>query len=131
MTYRFARLYVDGGVLGRNPSKRGVYWSVRAERKGMPPITVRKRSAAYSTNTDAEWLAVREGLAFVLKYSLNDPVVIYSDSRLVVNQYNGRFAVNLPRHQAIKRECRELAAGLKFVAVQWRPREVMVRKLGH
>lgn len=127
----FVMFYVDGGVKGRNPSPRGVYWSIRCEEKDASPVTIRKDSQEYHTNNDAEWLALREALHYACEHHTDRPIVIYSDSRLVVNQFNGKSAAYEPRMIAFRDECQALVEQLKWVAVMWRSREKIVEKLGH
>lgn len=124
-------MYVDGGVLGKNPSPKGVYWSLRVEGWEPRPFVARRSSHDWHSNNDAEWLAVREALYYAAAAKINQPIVIYSDSRLVVNQFNGKWKAALTRHILLKSECQTIAAGLKFVVLKWTPRETMVEKLGH
>jgi ribonuclease HI len=127
---RFVECYVDGGVLGRNPSPRGVYWSLLVD--GIPTTAVvRKRAANFHTNNDAEWLAVREALLWVTANAPNLPVVIYSDSRHVVDCYNQRKRIKVERLLRLYYECRRLDQKLPFVAVKWVPRETSLKKVGH
>jgi ribonuclease HI len=128
--YRFLEYYVDGGVLGRNPSPRGVYWSMLLDDPAAP-VMVRERSAAYHSNNDAEWLALRQALMHATAHHAGARLVIYSDSRLVVRQFNGAWRVKIARHHRLRTECARLAEGFAFVGVTWRPRHVLVRKLGH
>lgn len=152
---KFAELYCDGGVLGPNDERsRGVYWSLYVEGNGTPPVTIRKqdRDGLYKTNNDAEWLAVREALRYAVQHFKARPVVIYSDSRWVINQFNGKYTLKFERHKKLYAECRELARQLDFISLQepkrpknppahwtkrrkwpqdWRPRDVMLEKLGH
>jgi len=147
-TIHFVRCWVDGGVIGHNPSPRGVYWSVRIENLngGSRPIVIRKRSRAYSTNNQAEYLALREVLSWLVSRNVRFPVIVYSDSKLIVNQFNGRFACNVPMLVGLRDECRALADRLTNVILKLagmgvnargqivqveQPRQVMVRKLGH
>jgi len=130
----FVRCWVDGGVVGHNPGPRGIYWSARVEMaQGHRPVTVRKRIPAvvYKTNNDAEWMALREALLWLVERNVRQPVVIYSDSRLIVNQFNEKWACQVERHQKLRAECKELASKLKWLGVMWRSRDIMVRKLGH
>jgi len=128
----WVRCWVDGGVIGHNPSPRGVYWSARIERgNGDRPVIVRKRTTAYRTNNHAEYLALREVLLWLNEKEIKQPVVIYSDSKLIVNQFNERWACNVDQLVKLRAECKELAARLKWVAVTWKARDTMVRKLGH
>lgn len=125
------RIWVDGGVLRQNPSPVGVYWSIRVERPGVEPVIIRKKSRKWRTNNDAEWLALREALQWVVSFGQRQPAMIYSDSQLIVNQFNGVNAVNYERLRQHRSACRDLVRRCRWVAVQWRPRSVMVEKLGH
>jgi ribonuclease HI len=130
VTYKFLKCWADGGVLGRNPSARGVYWSVVIE--GAPrAVVIRQRSAEYHTNSDSEWLAVREALTWAVKEQLGQPVVIYSDSQCVVKQLTGATNVHVERHLRLYLECRRLAAQLPWVVMKWVPREQIVARVGH
>lgn len=143
---RFVKCWVDGGVLGRNPSPRGVYWSVHVELGGSErPVTVRRRvlvaerplagfpltPCTLTTNNDAEWMALRQGLVWLVKRRVKLPVVIYSDSLGIIGQFTGKLDCHLEFNTRLREECRMLAAKLKWVELEWRPRDVMVRKLGH
>ena len=133
------KFYVDGGTFmasryrgSRNT--RGVYWSMLCEDPSTEkPVLVRKQDLQkYKTNNDAEWLAVREALQFAVNEKKGTmPIIIYSDSMLVVNQFNGKWRAKIARHHRLRTECTLLAEGLKFVVLQWVPREVNVEKLGH
>jgi ribonuclease HI len=128
-----------------------------------PPVTIRRLAGHYTTNSEAEWLALREALTYALNNFPTEPVVIYSDSKLIVNQFNGQFATRVERLLPLRDECLQLASHLPFVAVQmpkrpsledirktllaqglpatnkeckarqakWRPRDIMMEKLGH
>lgn len=122
------RYWVDGGVLGKNPSRRGVYWSMLCEGELAPR---RRLSEEYHTNNDAEWLALREALRHAAAHHTRHFVTIYSDSRLVTNQFNGVWRSKIERHASLKYECKRLAAGLRRVTLVWRPRKVLYNKLGH
>jgi len=122
--------YVDGGMLGRrNPCPAGVRWSVFC----YPPGTVvlREQSVTHHTNNEAEWLAVRAALRYARQYYPNKVIHIRSDSRLVVNQFNGRWRAKDFRMHRFLQECRELARTLSACYISWRPRHEMVRRLGH
>lgn len=129
------KFYVDGGILmaARHSRKtRGVYWSMRCEEgSAVKPVIIRKQTEKFKTNNDAEWLAVLEALQYATEKQITMPIVIYSDSLLVVNQFNGKWRAKIARHHRMRTLCHELAKGLKFVAVQWVPRTVNVDKLGH
>lgn len=129
-TYQFIEYNVDGGVLGPNDHRsRGVYWSVLGPE--MPTPVRRQDRERYRTNNDAEWLAVREALLHAKQHYPGRPIIIYSDSRLVVNQYNGKWQLKLMRHTDLHDQCKQLAGSFPFVALKWVPRAVSVEKLGH
>ncbi len=128
---RWVLMYVDGGTLGRNPNSRGVYWSLRVEQWKDRLDPIRKQSHQFHTNNDAEWLAVREALAFAVEQRISDPILIWSDSKLVVNQFNNRWRTKIARHAKLHHECKRLVTQLRFVTLRWTPRETMVTKLGH
>lgn len=132
----WVKFYVDGGTLmaARHSRKtRGVYWSMLCEDgPGAKPVLIREQDLKkYKTNNDAEWLAVLEALQYAAKHHTDMPIVIYSDSMLVVKQFNGQWRVKLARHHYLYDRAKELARALKFVIVQWVPRQVNVDKLGH
>jgi len=132
MTYRFLRCWVDGGVLGRNPSPNGVYWSAFiSDGPTAVPVILRKRSTEYHTNQDAEWLAVHEALSWAVHSKIDQPVVIHSDSKFVVYQFNGMNQVHLERHRSLFEACKDLATQLPWVALKWVPRDEIVAKVGH
>lgn len=130
------RYWCDGGVYGKNPSPVGVYWTMLCEVSGAVemrgPRLVRNSSNKYSTNNDAEWLAMRESLAHALAHwSEASLVTIHSDSLIVCNQFNGVWRTKLARHHRLRTECRAIAEQLKVVRVEWRPRKQLFARLGH
>lgn len=130
----WTKFYVDGGLImsPRNKQKIvGIYWSMRCEEPEKIPVVLRRRLRETHTNNDAEWLALREALTYAAEHFTTGQIVIYSDSQLVVSQFNGVWRAKIARHHRWRDECRALAQRIKFVAVEWRPRTVMVQKLGH
>lgn len=129
---RWVRCWADGGVHGSNPSPLGVYWSVCVEVQGQPPVMLRRGSKEYSTNNEAEWLALREAIRYVLEHHPGMPAVIHSDSKLAVNQFNGIYALREARLRGFLEECRELAAAMQNrLIVLHVPRAQIVKRLGH
>lgn len=135
----WVKFYVDGGTFmaSRHRSSRttrGVYWSMLCEDPSSQKLTmIRKQDLKkYKTNNDAEWLAVREALQFANSSGLGKhPIIIYSDSMLIVNQFNDVWRAKVERHHRLRTECKLLAEGMKFLVLQWVPREISVEKLGH
>jgi ribonuclease HI len=132
MVYRFLKCFVDGGVRGRNPSPNGVYWSAVIYDGATKLTTIRKASKAYHINIDSEWLAVLEALRWIIaNRAPNQPVVIYSDSDTVVQQFNGSYKISNAKHLELYLECKALADQLPWVSLTWTPRRIIVAELGH
>lgn len=126
--------WVDAGMLdGRNPSHKGVFWSVYRAAGGAPGnIVIRRRSTThYLTNNQGEWLALRAGLRYAVKCHKGQRIRLYSDSRLIVNQFNGRWRCVDRRLVSLRGACLLLARRFPACEVQWRPRQEMVERLGH
>lgn len=136
--------YVDGGVLGRNPSPEGVYFSVAQDWPELQQtqVLIRKQiSRDYHSNNDAEYLAVQAVLAHVLtkaellQLDNVDWVNIYSDSLLVVKQVSGAWQCKEASLFPLMVKTRELIAvcqqrGLN-IALQHVDRKENVKRLGH
>ncbi len=77
------------------------------------------------TNNEAEYDAVYEALVFIAN-TVNrpkHPIVIRSDSQLVVNQLNGKYKINDPTLQRKATSIHELASQLPVQAsIEWMPR---------
>lgn len=124
--------WVDGGCLGKNPSPQGVYWSVRCKNGAINRVVERSKSGDFHTNNDAEWLALRAALTYATQhFSPTSAITVYSDSRLVVHQYNGLWRTTHARHLRFRVQCHLLAQPFRSVTVEWKPRKVMVARLGH
>lgn len=132
--HHWVKFYVDGGLVMSPRGGRsviGTYWSMRCEEFDYQPVIKRYRNMVRGTNNDAEWFALRSALTYAVEHHPRWPIVIYSDSQLVVKQFTGVFRTKVERHHRYRSECLALAAQLRFVILVWRPREVMVQKLGH
>ena len=128
------KFWVDGGMLGgHNPSPEGVFWSVYRLRPGSYGGVVihREESTEYHTNNEAEWLALRAALRFATIHHKGHRLRIYSDSKLIVKQFSGKWNSNLLRLRRLRFDCQELAAPFPECIVKWRPRSEMVKRLGH
>lgn len=126
--------YVDGGVLGKNPSPIGVYWSVYLDHPPEKPrgiVVNRRESREHTTNNEAEWMAVREALLYAGRHFPGRNLVIYSDSKLIVLQFCGQYRNKVERLHRMMSEVRALATYFPKVHVLWKSRWEMVRRLGH
>jgi ribonuclease HI len=98
------RLFTDGAARG-NPGPAGLGVVIEDDR-GMR-LRGLCRYIGTATNNIAEYLAVIEGLEAVQDWS-PDRLQVYLDSKLVVEQLNGRFRVRQPRLQPLHRRAAEL-----------------------
>lgn len=81
--------HCDGGSRGNpGPSSCGVYFDGTNQGIGM-------YAGDYRTNNEAEALALLMGLDYATEHGHTD-VVVFSDSKLIVNQTNGVWAVKAP-----------------------------------
>lgn len=131
------KLYVDGGVIGKNPSVEGVYWSVGQEMPGGTTVLLKERveSREHSTNNEAEYLALLDALQCAMNAEPGTRVIIHSDSQLIVNQFNGKFTVGQPHLKVLCRAAQDAAEFLRQAGVEvevvWVPRKENVKRLGH
>ncbi len=128
------RFWTDGGMLGgKNPSTEGVYWSTfRALPSGVSGLViVREKSREHFTNNEAEWLALRATLRFARQFHPQEHIQIYSDSQLIVNQFNGRWRCQNPRLIRFAHQCWDIAPHFPQCVVSWQPRKEMLKRLGH
>jgi ribonuclease HI len=72
------------------------------------------------TNNESEWQALYSALSNMQSY---DWYVVYSDSQLIVRQFNGEYKTTNPRMRKWRQQCRRFInlRGLN-VSVEWIPR---------
>lgn len=75
-----------------------------------------------ATNNEAEYHALIEGLKAVADWK-PDRLEVFLDSKLVVEQVNGRYRVKEPRLQPLHREAKELLEGFGEVSIRHVERE--------
>ena len=97
------RLYTDGAARG-NPGPAGL--GVVIEDDGGQRLAGRYRYAGITTNNQAEYLALIDGLTAMREWRPSR-LEVYMDSELVVRQLQGRYKVKnaelLPLHQRARR----------------------------
>lgn len=74
------------------------------------------------TNNVAEYFAIIKGLESALSMGHPDAILIKGDSRLVIEQLSGRYAVRSPRLNELHRRAKELLGMFKSVSLEWVPR---------
>jgi ribonuclease HI len=75
-----------------------------------------------ATNNEAEYLALIEGLKAVAEWK-PDRLEVFLDSKLVVEQVNGRWKIKEARLQALHKQAKELLDGFAEVEVKHVARE--------
>lgn len=114
----------DGGCFGNGRADAKAYcaWIVCKGKVELGRSGGVIRVAGRPTNNVAEW----EGLLQALRWAgandlLRCKVVIYGDSRLVVEQVSGRWRAKCPRMAGYAACCRKLLSGADWKA-KWVPR---------
>ncbi len=74
------------------------------------------------TNNYSEYFALIRALQSIIS-NLDEPVVVKSDSRLIVNQMSGEWKVKKGAYLPKYREAKELARRFKSLKFVWIPRE--------
>jgi len=125
------KAYVDGGC--NNRTKKGAYGSfavfgkdelIRSETFNLPA----------TTSNQAEYMSMIELLKYLTynRRMKNKKVVVYSDSRLVVNQIANGWRTREPTLKKLNRRAKGLYKGLKQnVELVWVGRENIEAVLGH
>ena len=128
-------LYIDGQSVGneqRNTLRQARIAIVYEPSSDLQSRRVREMSVGDKTNNEAEYLALLEALQIISDRwaagggripDQKGPIVIRSDSELVVNQINGSYKVKEAHLKPLWEEARGLMASLGHVKLEWVPRE--------
>jgi ribonuclease HI len=124
----------DGGARGNPGEGYGSYeLRTRAERQ-----IERLTFGNHVTNNEAEYRTLIAALHAVLAHlaaANADPKVatlaVRGDSQLVIFQVTGKWKVRTPHIRSLHTEATALLARFKHADVQWQPRAMSVRTLGH
>lgn len=76
-----------------------------------------------ATNNMAEYNAALDALRAVFRTGWRGPVVLRTDSQLVVKQYNGQYGCYKPEMQELLAQLRRACAHFETVTLEWIPRE--------
>lgn len=101
-------LYIDGGT------KRCEICLV--DRNKNDKVIVKKRSGAL-TNNELEYLALLYALEYINNNYKGKPVLINSDSQLIVNQVNGKWRVTTERLKPLYEKCERKLTGM--IKLSW------------
>lgn len=112
---KLKRFHIDGAGARPDETGSGFGW-IRLDREEQ-----RVRWIDGLTNNQAEY----RGLLSVLRYlSTGSSARIYTDSQLLTEQFNGRWAVNDPDLRALLQKARDLIEDKDLdIQVRWIPRE--------
>jgi ribonuclease HI len=94
----------DGGVRGGNPGHAGFAAVIRLA--GQQYVIARPLRGR-KTNNDAEYMGLIVGLKYAISLGV-DEIDITSDSKLVVEQVNGRWEVKTEAMRPYRKEARKL-----------------------
>jgi len=117
------RAYFDGACLPQNPGGMATCGVVITTPDGSEVlrdgIIVAEKGG---TNNTAEWSGLILALEKLLRLGASHAEVV-GDSQLVVNQFNGKWAVRAPHLHEYYERARRLARRFKSLEVKWIPRE--------
>jgi len=112
-----ATAFIDGGSRGNpGPSAIGsvIKWSDKMD-------SLRGEYIGLKTNNEAEYAALIWTLRY-LNYVGVKKVTIFSDSQLIVNQFNGKWAAS-DRMGALLSIAKEVSESFDCILLTWIPRE--------
>ncbi len=115
-------LLVDGTPRAERPGIAGVGVVVCTPRGQV--LAWHTAEAPAQTSMEAEYQAVIAGLAFFLRHYAGAQVRCLSDSRVVIEQLNGRYAVRAARLKPLHAQAAALARQLGQVAFLAIPRDL-------
>jgi ribonuclease HI len=128
-------LIFDGGSLG-NPG-RG-YGSFRLTVDGQHVPVQELEFGDSVTNNQAEYRTMIEGLKYAIallhengRHPANAEIDVLTDSKLVVEQVNGRWKVKHEGLKPLQREAKALLDQFMRGGLTWHPRKESVKVLGH
>ena len=113
------RLYTDGAARG-NPGPAGLGVVIEDD-TGMR-LAGQHRYLKKATNNEAEYEALIDGLKAVSKWK-PDRLEIFLDSKLVVEQVNGRWRIKEARLQSLQTKAKELLAAFPEFEIKHVERE--------
>ena len=127
--------YIDGQSVGneqRDSLRKARIAIVYEPSSSLQAPSVRERNVGDKTNNEAEYLALLEALQIASdKWAAGDgripdekgPILIRSDSQLIVNQMKGSYKVKEPHLKPLWERACGLIATLGLVKLEWVPRE--------
>ena len=111
--------FCDGGARG-NPGPAGIGVTIRGSSKKV--VAEISEAIGHATNNVAEYTAVKRALERSRELGATE-VEIVTDSKLLVEQLNGRYRVKNPTLQRLHAEVRGVARPFDSVSYRHVPRE--------
>ncbi len=127
--------YVDGQSLGNQQKgqPRQAKIAVVYREKPGADFRIRCQGIGDKTNNEAEYHALLKALSIIRSKWAEagegvlprgvEPIKIYSDSELIVNQVKGEYKVKKPNLRDLQEKARDMMEKLGSVTVGWVPRE--------
>jgi len=121
-------IHTDGAIRGGNPGGHGVGgYVIKIIDKDMVRIekgTIDLGKPPDMTNNISEFAAVYAAMVHVIKLGLTQiPIVVKSDSMLVVKQMTNKWNCTVPHLIALRDEIKRITKDFKHLEYQWVPRE--------
>jgi ribonuclease HI len=121
--------FCDGGF--NNVTKSNGYGSFRIYTENSDIIVRNTFDFVHSSN-EAEYQTLISMLSYILEnYPEDSTILVYSDSKLMVNQINSIWQVNSPSLKDYYNIAIYRINKLNGFTLIWSPRKVLVKELGH
>jgi len=114
-------VYIDGSCRGNGTEKAVGGLGVISYKDGVKYASMQLRLLKPVTNNEAEYAALMYALNLIV--GLKDKIIIYSDSKLVVNQVNKKWRIKTEHLRKPCEVCQEGMACFKDITLQWLPRQ--------
>lgn len=119
-------IFTDGACEPKNPGGVPTYGFViyREEKLAEESGLAAKPWTEEASNNVAEYVALTKALEKVRSLQLEDSEIeVRADSKLLVEQINGIFAVKAPRLVPLHRRLKDMLTHFKKIDIRWIPRE--------
>ena len=124
--------YIDGGYSndGNKESNGSGYGSFLIELTPFGDLLIHKRFdlPESRTNNESEYLSLIKLLDLLKNNLSNEEIIIYSDSKLLVNQVNGNWKINYKNLQDLYNLVKSF--NIKY-ELKWITRKEIYARLGH
>ena len=108
------------------PASIGVHVSTSIHRKFQLLYKI-SQSIGRATNNIAEWTALIEALKYLASQDrfMNEEIVIYSGSQLVVNQANNKWKTKDPELKKLKAKADALLQNFSNIKIKYVPKDIV------